>query len=124
MGRPLTEDEATQADTLVADAELLIRERISDLDDQAEDDTYLAKVVMVESNAVARLLRNPEGHTAETDGNYSYQINWRLASGDLQITDKEWRLLGASSGISMLRLGVPTPFQRGPEGVHPFTYGG
>jgi len=102
LGRPLTTDEATQVTTLLADAEILIKATISDLADKAEDPDYVALVVMVEASAVARLVRNPEGHTGETDGNYSYQINYRLATGELEITDREWSLLGVSSGIFVI----------------------
>jgi hypothetical protein len=52
LGRPLTEDESTQTTAQLVDAEILLKERISDLDDQAEDDDYLEKVIMVEANAV------------------------------------------------------------------------
>jgi hypothetical protein len=111
LGRPLTTDEQTQVPTLLSDTEILIKARISDLDDKALDDDYLARVKMVEANAVRRLIRNPDGYTSETDGDYTYQINYKLASGDLSITDQEWSLLGATSGISLINLKARTPFE-------------
>lgn len=124
LGRPFTTDETTQATALLGDAEMLIKSRIPDLDIKAEDDDYLAIVVMVEANAVARLLRNPEGHVGESDGTYSYQINWRYASGELEITSREWSLLGAGSGMFLINLRVPTPFEGDCPASHPFVWGG
>jgi hypothetical protein len=116
LGRPLTTDETTQVTTLLADAEILIKAKISDLAEKAENEDYLAVVKMVEASAVARLLRNPEGYTGETDGNYTYQVNYRLATGALEITDKEWSLLGVSSGMFMIVPRVQMPFCRVPLG--------
>lgn len=129
LGRPLTEDETTQVEALLADAEVLIKQKIPDLDEKVESEEISTQVVvMVESNAVVRLLRNPNGYTGETDGTYSYQISWRLASGSLTITDHEWGLLGLSSGVFSVNPRVRTWFQRvredAPDGVHPFAYGG
>src|SRR5690606_10158648 len=59
-------------------------------------------VVMVECEAVMRLIRNPEGYTQETDGNYSYSIDSRVASGRLSILPEEWALLGYSQGVIVL----------------------
>lgn len=128
LGRTLTTDETTQVAALLGDAEIEIRTRIPDLDTRAEDPDYLAKLVMVEASAVARLVRNPDGHIAETDGNYSYQLNWRLNTGALEITAREWQLLGVSSGVSALDVRPRTPFERAwaaaeAAGVHPFMLG-
>lgn len=129
LGRHLTEDEASQVETLLSDTEILIKAKIPDLDDKiADGDLDQSTVIMVEASAVARLMRNPDGYTTESDGTYSYQINWRLASGSLQITDHEWRLLGVSTGgVFVIHPRMRTWFQRyyddAPAG-HPFTWGG
>lgn len=128
LGRPLTADETTQVAALLGDAEIDIRERIPDLDTRAEDEDYLAKVIRVEASAVARLVRNPDGHIGETDGNYSYQLNWRLNTGQLEITDQEWKLLGVSHNVSTIDVRARTPFERAQAaaeaaGVHPFMLG-
>lgn len=112
LGRPLTVDEATQVATLLDDSELEIRGRIPDLDTQAEDEDYLKKVIKVEASAVARLIRNPDGYTSETDGDYTYQINYRLASGELTISAKEWALLGLSSGAFVLNVTPRRPLSQ------------
>lgn len=116
LGRPLTEDETTQAATLLADAELLIRARIKNLDDliiAAKLDADL--VVMVEANAVMRVIRNPEGLTGEVDGSYSYQLNWKEATGRLEIMDYEWSLLGVTERVFLIHPQLPWP----PLGARP-----
>jgi hypothetical protein len=109
LGRPLTTDEATQVDTLLDDAEVEIRSRIPDLDTRAADPDYLQKVVKVEASAVARLIRNPDGYTSESDGTYTYQINYRLTSGELTITAKEWSQLGIGAGAFSINVSPRRP---------------
>lgn len=95
MGRELDAEEEQIVTTRLGDAELLLRSRIPDLDDKVTAGTILeAVVVMVEAEMVLRLIRNPEGYTAETDGNYSYQISTKVASGRLEVLASEWALLG------------------------------
>ncbi|WP_066901051.1 Gp19/Gp15/Gp42 family protein [Mycolicibacterium houstonense] len=113
LGRTLTADETTQVEALLDDAEQDLLERIPDLEDRiAADAAYLAKVIRVEASAVARLVRNPDGYIGETDGNYSYQLNWRLNTGAIQFTDQEWALLGLTSGVSAFDVRAKTPFER------------
>ncbi|AWT52582.1 Gp19/Gp15/Gp42 family protein [Mycolicibacterium smegmatis] len=112
LGRPLTDDEETQVETFLEDAEIEIRSRIPDLDDKAEDEDYLKRVIKVEASAVTRLIRNPDGYIGETDGNYSYQLNWRLNTGAIEITDKEWAQLGLSRSVGLLDVRPLTPGER------------
>ena len=113
LGRPLTDDEKTQAETLLDDVELEIRARIPDLDEKiTAGDLDESVVIRVEASAVRRVIKNPDGYTSETDGDYTYQINYQLASGELEITDKEWGLLGVNRGMFLINLKVPTPFER------------
>lgn len=103
LGRELTESEATIVNTRLEDAEELIFRRIPDLTQRVEDGKIRERlVVMVECEAVMRLIRNPEGYTQETDGNYSYSIDSRVASGRLAILPEEWALLGYSQGVIVL----------------------
>lgn len=89
--------------TRLGDAELLIRHRIPDLDDQILANTLDVEIVkLVESEMVLRLIRNPEGYSQESDGNYSYAIYQQVASGKLEILDDEWGLLGVSGGLWIL----------------------
>ncbi|AEJ92011.1 head-tail adaptor Ad1 [Mycobacterium phage Pistachio] len=93
--RELSEEETTLVNTRLADAERMIRRRIKDLDDKiAAGDIDAEDVKQVEADMVLRLLRNPEGFTQETDGNYTYMLHQQLASGKLEITDDEWEALG------------------------------
>lgn len=113
LGRPLTTDETAQAAILLEDIELDIKQRIPDLDDRIDNgDLDGAIVVRVEASAVKRVIQNPEGYTSETDGDYTYQLNYQLASGELKLTEKEWSLLGINSELFLIHLKVPTPFER------------
>lgn len=98
LNRPLTTVEEGMAETLLEDVEAILRSRILDLDERAEDPDYLALVVQVEANAVLRVIRNPSGYRQETDGNYSYTVSAAVASGHLFVMDSEWNLLGVSKG--------------------------
>lgn len=85
--------------TRLEDAELHIRNRIPDLDDRvAASENYEKIVIMVEAEMVLRLIRNPDGYSQESDGNYSYAIYQKVASGALEVLDKEWDLLDPTLG--------------------------
>lgn len=104
LGRPLEAGEIEIVTTRLEDVENIIRNRIPDLDDAvASGEVNEDTLVMVEADAVLRLIKNPEGYRSETDGNYSYQIDERVASGALDILPKEWALLGVKAGASVLR---------------------
>ena len=103
LGRSLDGSESTIVAARLDDAELKLRTRISDLDDKvAASATYEQAVVMVEADMVLRLIRNPEGYTQETDGNYSYMISSAVASGRLDVLDDEWQLLGIRRAVYMV----------------------
>jgi hypothetical protein len=90
--------------TRLADAELLLKSRIPDLDDKVEEGTILeAIVVMIESEMVLRLIRNPDGYSQESDGNYSYAIYQQVASGRLEVLSDEWKLLGVKASVGVLQ---------------------
>lgn len=111
-------DERLQAITTVrlGDAERLIRHRIKDLDarlalDPTDDNSLdLDTVIQVESEMLIRLLRNPDGFSQESDGNYSYAIYQQVASGRLLVTDDEWALLGVGGQVWTLAATI------GPDG--------
>lgn len=95
LGRDLDEYETTIVGARLDDVEIVIKSRIPTLDEKILDDQISVDVVkMVEADAVIRHLRNPEGIVGETDGNYSYQLNWATVKGSLELTAEEWRLLG------------------------------
>jgi len=104
LGRSLDTSEQTIVNTRLNDVELLIRNKIPDLDTKISAGTIdVEALIMIESESVLRLVRNPDGYTAETDGNYSYQISVKVASGRLDILPEEWALLGFRSGAFTIR---------------------
>lgn len=115
LGRDLSTEEENQVEVLLDDVEALIRARITDLDERvAASANYERIVVMVEVNAVVRVLRNPEAYVSETDGNYSYQRSTTTASGMLELLPVEWDWLGGGSDMFQI---VPTdPFGDRVEG--------
>lgn len=120
LGRQLTEDEQTLTETRLADAERMLERRVDLAAGIADGDFTEADVVQIEADAVIRILRNPDGYTSETDGTYSYRMNWDVASGKLEIRDSEWRSLGVSSGLSMIDVRPRTVMER----RVPFSAGG
>ena len=104
MLRELTEAESQYAGDLLDRAERLLLPRIPDLVARAEEDkTFSALVADIESEAVARVLRAPGNGVIrqEAEGNYSYSINLRVASGLLEILADEWARLGVSTWRSI-----------------------
>jgi hypothetical protein len=110
--RALDVDERRVVGTRLGDAELVIKNRIPDLDDRiAEGTLSAAVVVMVEAEMILRLIRNPDGYTQETDGNYSYSISSRVASGVLDVQSHEWSLLGVNGGVYSIRPYLKMPWE-------------
>lgn len=99
MQRELTTAEKQYVDGLLLRAERILVSRLPDLRERAEEDpTFSALVADIESEAVARVLRAPGNGIIrqEAEGNYSYSINLRVASGLLEILPDEWARLGVS----------------------------
>lgn len=115
LGRDLTDEEEAQVTELLEDVETLIKTRIPDLDAKVADGTIPERlVVMVEVNAVIRVLRNPDAYVSETDGNYSYTRSQDGSSGYLNILPIEWDWLFGGGGMFQI---VPiSPFGDRVEG--------
>lgn len=97
--RTPTVEETALIEVRLNDVDRMIRRRIPDLDDLiASGDVDVDSVVQVESEAVLRVIRNPEGFVSETDGNYTYQYSQNTSAGSLTILPEEWALLGVSAG--------------------------
>lgn len=98
LGRPLNADETDSdlVETLIGDAENMVRVRLPGrvLDPGTID---VGSVKQVVANAVARVLRNPDGYRSESAGGVSYTIDTRAAAGFLTILADEWLLLGLSA---------------------------
>lgn len=92
------------------DVERQIKKRIPDLDTKVDDENFLADLIQVESDAVLRLARNPEGYLSETDGNYTYMLRQELSTGELEILPREWNTLGVNkSGMFVIVPNVVMP---------------
>lgn len=91
--------------------ERMIKRRIPDLDDKVDaSEVFQADVIDIESDAVLRLVRNPEGYQSETDGDYTYMLRSDLTSGELKITDTEWAILGiVKTGVFQLVPNIVMP---------------
>lgn len=100
--RTLTTAESQYVAALLERAEGILRARIPDLDTRAASNTsYLALVVGIEAEAVARVFRNPEGFRQESEGNYMYTVNAAVSSGLLDVLEAEWGRLGVGSVYSI-----------------------
>lgn len=99
LGRSLTDDELEQASALLDRIDTRIKRRLTDLAERiATDPSLLDVVVEVESDAVARVLRNPSGYLQEQDGDYLYIRDRAVASGVLGLTADEWARVGVKQG--------------------------
>ena len=100
--RELEQDEKGYVDALLERAEAMILMRIPDAVNRSKVDfQYRVVLTMVESEAVARVLRAPGGglYKYETEGTYTYSVNTAVASGLLEITQRDWQALsGGTSG--------------------------
>jgi len=107
LGRPIdSPEEQAQVQAWLDDAEALILARIPNLPDRvAAGSPTVATLVMIESNAVIRKIRNPEGYTSETIDDYTYRYNEQVRRGDIFLTDDEWGLLtpGVATGAFSAR---------------------
>lgn len=100
LGRELTPEEVIQVGELLEDVETIIKLKIPELDDKVADGTIAERlIVMIEVNAVVRVLRNPDAFVSETDGNYSYTRSREGASGYLDLLPIEWEWLFGGSGM-------------------------
>ena len=93
--RDLTQAEHAYAIRLLKWAEILIQARHPDLSALNTE-----AVILVESQAVARVLRNPDGKYQESVDDYSSMRDRVGADGLLRITDEEWALLSPSQASS------------------------
>lgn len=106
--RDLEDQERVVVAQRLDDVEDIILSRIPDLADRIADGSIRPSVVvMIEAEAVLRLIRNPDGYSQETDGNYSYSVSALVASGRLEVLPDEWRLLGVRSGVAMIQPRIP-----------------
>lgn len=100
------------ASALLGLAESRLVARLPGLLTRADTDpAYADLVVGVEAEAVARVLRNPEGFRSEGVGPWNYTIDTRAAAGFLTILDDEWADLGwqRAAGAFTIEPYLPAP---------------
>ena len=100
--RYLEDDEKPWVQALLDRAEALILSRMPDAVNRCRVDYSFSVIMrMVEAESVSRVLRAPGGglYKYETEGTYTYSVNQAVASGILEITDRDWQALnGGASG--------------------------
>ncbi len=112
LGRPTPSDveTLTQWNRWLMRVEATIRARVRDLDARIADGDLASDLVSgIESAAVARVVRNPEGlrQVSKTvdDGTVSKTRDAVLSDGQLRITDEEWALLLPPAPMGSIRPG-------------------
>lgn len=103
-GRPISVEDSDLIDVRLEDVERMILRRVPDLySSVAAGSIDVDDLIQIESDAVLRLVRNPQGLFSETDGNYTYMYMQGVASGRLEILPEEWAVLGVyASGMSAI----------------------
>lgn len=103
--RELNDQETLYVERLLQRAENLLHVRIPQLLNRVEADAHFADLVsQVEAESVARVFRAGDSgsgiYSSESEDGYSYSLNFKVASGFLDILPEEWdRLLSASGGF-------------------------
>jgi len=102
LGEQLDADGLALADSLLADTLVLIRSRVGMFDEKVATGAISREaVVMVQCNAVIRVLRNPEGFRSEQEGDYLYSRDAVMASGQLRLLPDEWALVGVRKSFTV-----------------------
>ena len=109
LRRDFRGDEESHVSSLLAKAENLIRVRYRRLDELTLDEVVFDLVRNIEAEAVASVLRADDGgiYKSETEDGYSYQLNYMVASGLLDILEKDWQNLARATGTGRYRTVAP-----------------
>lgn len=109
LRRDFRGDEESHVSSLLEKAENLIRVRYRRLDELTLDEVVFDLVRNIEAEAVARVLRADDGgiYRSETEDGYSYQLNFMVASGLLDILEKDWKNLAQATGTGRYRTVAP-----------------
>lgn len=109
LRREFRGDEKSYIPSLLSKAENLIRVRYKNLDELVLDEVVFDLVRNIEAEAVARVLRADDGgiYKSETEDGYSYQLNYMVASGLLDILEKDWQNLARATGTGRYRTVAP-----------------
>lgn len=98
LGRVLTDLEQAQVTAWLEDLNALVRARVPDLDDQLESgEMDRAVLKLVFTQAIRRLLLNPEGLRQYTESIDDYSVtktvDSSVSSSALYLSDDEWAML-------------------------------
>ncbi len=113
LGRPIVGAEATQVSGWLDKIERIIARRLGDLDALIADNRLSAELLAdVETEAVIRKIKNPDGKVAEGIDDYNYRLNENARKGDLFLTEEEWALISPDlpatlGGAYSVPLGAP-----------------
>lgn len=92
--RPLSDTEVVNAETFLDDAWRMLKRDRDDLETRmAADEELTAEVVRVLSQAVVRVLKNPDGKRQEAIDDYSWTRDQAVSAGLLYFTDDELRAI-------------------------------
>ena len=113
LGRPIVGAEATQVLGWLDKIERIIARKLGDLDALISDGRLSAELLVdVETEAVIRKVKNPDGKVSEGIDDYNYRLNENARKGDLFLTDEEWALISPDlpatlGGAYSVPLGAP-----------------
>jgi len=120
LGEPLEAEVLAVIEVRLEDAERILKSRIPDLLARAADPDlpdYHDSVIQVESDMILRLIKNPDGFSQESDGNYSYAIYQQVAAGRLMVLEDDWDLLQPGDGKGMFVISPSFPDYNPVEGA-------
>lgn len=121
--RELTVEESDLVTRLLRLAAATLRGRVSGLEDRMSVDVDFAdKVNYVESVAIARIIRNPEGYSYEVIGPYAVQRPSGEIVGSFEFTAKDLAMLGVGTGAFTIRPYLAPATLTAPAGMPPWWY--
>jgi len=118
--RDIPASDQTWVEAKIVEAESLLATYRGNLADWIALDPEVNEplVVLVVCRMVDRVIKNPDGYSTETDGDYSYGRPGSLASGELYASRADLRLLGLGRKrrYGSIRLHLPTESPRNARG--------
>ena len=120
LGRPIVGAEATQVLGWLDKIERIVSRKLGDLDALISDGRLSAELLVdVETEAVIRKVKNPDGKVSEGIDDYNYRLNENARKGDLFLTDDEWALLAPGSPSGAWTISPYGSTRRRGSWVHP-----
>jgi hypothetical protein len=116
--RPIPDEDKAWVEGLIGEAEATLAIRRGDLDEWvAEQDTTkrTENVKRAVRRMVLRVVKNPDGFTAEAAGDYSYGRDKSLSSGEIYASSADLQLVGIRTGrrrAGSIRLTLPADSPR------------